>query len=1073
MISNRAAIALLLVAALVAVASPAAAQYMYLDANGNGLHDPGDRLAANGSPTTVNVWVVTDHNRDGSPVVCPQDAGAAMDIISYVVNLQASLGTVSYSGFSNLFGTVPFGEFNPADGIHYKNGFGGIVPGSPGTYRLCALTVTGLTGTPQIDIVDRIDGSGTTNGGAEWTSFGSSCFGNDFDNTLKLAGPAGGTDWTDVDGLGPAVIDEAIPSIAPIGNKTVSEGNCLTFTVTATPAHGGALVFTLDPGAPIGASITTDGQFSWCPTEAQGPGVYSITVRVTEDGTPPTSDVETFQVTVAEVNQPPVLDPIGNKTIMAGNTLSFTATATDPDLPAPTLTFSLDPGAPAGATITLGGLFSWPVPVNQVAGVTITARVSDGFLSDAKSFAVTVLIHETGSPVVTNPGDKTVNEGACLNVPIAATGGQGTLTFTLGAGAPAGASITALGGQFNWCPTEAQGPGQYAITVNCSDGVSVGSTTFNITVLEVNQAPVLNPIGNMVACGPGTAVTFTATATDADIPSNLLTFSLDPGAAPGATIGAVSGVFSWNPQSPGSFPFTIRVTDNGSPPLSDSETITITVAASNQPPVLDQPADMTVTAGLTADQLLHATDACEATTLTFSKVSGPAFVTVGTNGNVHVAPGSADVGTHSVTVAVSDDGTPVLVDQKTFTVTVTPNSAQPVLQQPANMTVDEGVVADQTLIGSDPDNAPLTFTKTSGPLFMTVTTAGPTTGNVRLEPGFADAGSYTGAVRASNGTLFDQKSFTITVTNVCRTPTASAGGPYSGAVNIPLAFHGTGSSDPDGGTLSYLWDFGDASSGSGSDPSHTYQAAGTYTVTLRVTNPCGLFDDDVTTATIGSGCAVALAFTSGGNKSVNLGSGKPSTCVQIQPLADAFAIESVDLTSIVMQSDGTGSVAEIHALGTKTSLSSDRNNDGVDEIAACFRKEDLQQLFSSISGTQQREVILRGDILGGGSFCTSLTLTIKAGGGGNLAVSITPNPLNPSAVLTFHTEGRGRVLVQLFDVRGRLLRTLQDENDAAAGYHDVRIDGVNANGARLSSGVYFVRIRAGADEERKAITILK
>jgi hypothetical protein len=78
------------------------------------------------------------------------------------------------------------------------------------------------------------------------------------------------------------------------------------------------------------------------------------------------------------------------------------------------------------------------------------------------------------------------------------------------------------------------------------------------------------------------------------------------------------------------------------------------VPLGNQPPVLNQPADMTVTAGLTADQALTATDTCDAATLTFTKVSGPAFVTVTSAGNVHVAPGPTDVGTHGVAVAVSD-----------------------------------------------------------------------------------------------------------------------------------------------------------------------------------------------------------------------------------------------------------------------------------------------------------------------------------------------------------------------------------------------------------------------------------
>jgi len=1071
MISNRAVSALLFMAALASMATPAAAQYMFLDTNGDGVRTTADHLVSGSN--TVNVYLNTNHNRDGSPATCDADGVSPLTINSYVINLSGT--NVTYSAFSNDMGaafSTNFGEINAGDG-RYKNGFGAQNPVPEGLYKLAHLTVT-ATGGALVNIVDLIPAS------SDFTSFGTGaggCVGSDFDNTYKLAGAGGGSDWFDVDGLGPTE-GGGPPVLSPIGNKTVSEVSCLTFTATATGAHGGALVFSLDPGAPPGATITPAGQFNWCPTEAQGPGGYPITIRVTEDGSPPASDSETIQVTVVETNLAPVLAPITNKTVNAGNTLAFTATATDADLPVNTLTFSLDPGAPAGATITSGGTFGWTPTFNQAPGnYLITVRVTDNgapALSDAKSFAVFVSQGETGPPVITNPGNKTVNEGDCLIFTVTATSaGGGTLTFSLGAGAPAGASITA-GGQFSWCPTEAQGPGLYAITINCSDGVLVTSATFAVTVLEVNLAPVLAPIGDKTACGPGSLVTFTATSTDPDLPANTRTFSIDPGAPPGATIGAVSGVFSWTPSSGGAFPFTIRVTDNGSPPLSDFEAITVIVPLSNQPPVLSQPADMTVTAGSVADQTLSATDVCVGVTLTFTKISGPAFVTVTTAGNVHLAPGPADVGTQPVTVAVSDGGTPSLSDQKTFTVTVIPNGAQPVLQPIANMTVAEGAMADQTVHGTDPDNAPVTFTKTSGPPFMTVSTTGPTTGNVHLEPGFADAGSYTGTVRASNGALFDERSFTITVTNVCIVPVADAGGPYVGSVNIPILFDGTGSADSDGGALTYEWDFGDGVTGTGATPSHTYQAAGVYIVTLRVRNPCGLDDEETTTVTVGTGCAVASAFTTGGNKSINLGSGKPSACVQIQPVNDAFAIESVDLSSIVMQSDGTGSVTEIHALGSKTSLSSDRNNDGVDEIAACFRKEDLQQLFSAVTGTQQLTVVLRGDVLGEGQFCTTLTLTIKAGGGGNnLAVSISPNPLNPSAVLTFATRERGPVLVQLFDVHGRLARTLRDESDAAAGYHDVRIDGTDASGARLSSGVYFVRIRAGADEERKAVTILK
>ena len=78
--------------------------------------------------------------------------------------------------------------------------------------------------------------------------------------------------------------------LAAIGDKTVDEGALLSFTATATDADlpANTLTFSLDAGAPAGASIDpATGLFTWTPSEAQGPGVYPVTVRVTDNGTPP------------------------------------------------------------------------------------------------------------------------------------------------------------------------------------------------------------------------------------------------------------------------------------------------------------------------------------------------------------------------------------------------------------------------------------------------------------------------------------------------------------------------------------------------------------------------------------------------------------------------------------------------------------------------------------------------------------------------------------------------------------------------------------------------------------------
>jgi trimeric autotransporter adhesin len=66
-------------------------------------------------------------------------------------------------------------------------------------------------------------------------------------------------------------------------------------------------------------------------------------------------------------------------------------------------------------------------------------------------------------------------------------------------------------------------------------------------------------------------------------------------------------------------------------------------------------------------------------------------------------------------------------------------------------------------------------------------------------------------------------------------PVCDAGGPYSGFLGLPLEFDGTGSSDPDGTIVDYVWDFGDGTTGTGPTPSHTYSQFVSYAA-LTVTD---------------------------------------------------------------------------------------------------------------------------------------------------------------------------------------------------------------------------------------------
>lgn len=83
-----------------------------------------------------------------------------------------------------------------------------------------------------------------------------------------------------------------------------------------------------------------------------------------------------------------------------------------------------------------------------------------------------------------------------------------------------------------------------------------------------------------------------------------------------------------------------------------------------------------------------------------------------------------------------------------------------------------------------------------------------------------------------------------------------------------------------------------------------------------------------------------------------------------------------------------------------------------------------------------------------------------------------PNPFNPSTTIAFETPSSGHVRLDVFDVRGRRVRTLVDES-MPAGAHLVTWDGRDNAGNTAGSGVYFYRLAAGGKSEAKKMMILK
>ncbi|MGD1047645.1 MAG: LamG-like jellyroll fold domain-containing protein [Candidatus Krumholzibacteriaceae bacterium] len=83
-----------------------------------------------------------------------------------------------------------------------------------------------------------------------------------------------------------------------------------------------------------------------------------------------------------------------------------------------------------------------------------------------------------------------------------------------------------------------------------------------------------------------------------------------------------------------------------------------------------------------------------------------------------------------------------------------------------------------------------------------------------------------------------------------------------------------------------------------------------------------------------------------------------------------------------------------------------------------------------------------------------------------------PNPFNPSTVLTFDLVSPAHVTIQIFDVSGRLLRTLLDERQDA-GRHHVEWNGINGNGSSVPSGIYFYRMQTQGYSATKKMIIIR
>jgi len=581
------------------------------------------------------------------------------------------------------------------------------------------------------------------------------------------------------------LLTDGAPTAAPVAaddSYTVSEDDSIP-----SPQSSGLLSNDSDPDTALtglSALLVAGPQYGTVTLNADGSFIYvhdggeSLTDAFTyqvSDGIN-LSNVATVSFLVSPVNDAPVLAPIAPHMVEQGRTLTFTATATDPDdsnlsPESSALTYSLGLDAPSGASIDpTTGLFAWAVPVMYPLGVmTFTVQVTDAALPPlTASQAVTVTVEvmeQTNTPPVLDPiGNKMVDEESRLVFTLSATDPDLSALVYSAAGLPVGAIFDETSGFFDWTPSETQGGADYVMTFSVNDGEFSDSEMITITVNEVNKAPALDPIVNQTV-NEGDLLAFSISASDADDPVQLLTYSATD-LPLGATFDLLTQEFVWTPtevQGPGSYDVTFSVSDGV---VTTSQLVTITVNEVNVAPVLGPIGNKTVNEETELRLTISGSDVDDPfQTLVYSAAGLPLGATFDplTQEFVWTPSETQGPGSYAVTFSVTDG---VVTTSELVTITVNEVNVAPVLNAIGNQTVNEEIELRFTISGSDVDDPaqPLTHSATGLPLGATFD---PLTQEFVWTPAENQGpGSYAVTFSVTDGVVTTSETITITVGEV-------------------------------------------------------------------------------------------------------------------------------------------------------------------------------------------------------------------------------------------------------------------------------------------------------------------
>ena len=502
---------------------------------------------------------------------------------------------------------------------------------------------------------------------------------------------------------------------------------------------------------------------------------------------------------------------------------------------------------------------------------------------------------------------------------------------------------------------------------------------------------------------------------------------------------------------------------------------------------------------------------------------------------ITLTPAAGDVGTFAASVTATANGETDTEDFQ-ITVNAAGTNQPPVVTAPALVNGMEGSPISVVVTATDPDGDAITSLEISGAPAGAIFTRNGTNTSAELTwtPTTSQAGEYDVTFTAANAasgsatthiTVLDKDLGPVTIAPIADVTIAEGG---SMTVNVNVT-------DPDSGTVdltSSLPSFATlnpptSESGNGSLATTITIAPGTGTAGTYNASVTATTDGETATANFTITVTAAANFQTHASMIGNFNSHRKNICFRIRQSDATFDLRKVDLSSIALHWGGN----TLPALAGKTKLDFEcddegesdsldvehhddvhaiigdhRNGDGdgdddceecgddhdggetdstcaVSGLHACFAMTALRNFFGSADiPTSLNDATLEGSLTTGETFVATFGPVKSVPGDrhdqggdhkkGPLTLKVIPNPLNPKADISFTLTQPGRVTISIYDLHGRLVRTVLDEN-RAAGTQSVAWNGFDASQRRVASGTYYVRIAAAQGQEVRAVTVLK